>query len=89
MSSAQLEWNCSQCESTTFDRRKYCTNCYSMLSWTCTGSGKSGLYTNYYRHRNNCNYCTPEHEEERQQEMEEKQAAIREHFQSLDDSKEH
>ena len=83
MFSPQIHWNCSQCQSTTTDRRKYCSNCHSMLSWTCTGSERSGLYTNYYRHRDNCGYCTPEVEEEKQQKMEEKQ----QQFQTLDDSK--
>jgi len=54
-----------------------------MLTWTCIGSGKSGLYTNYYRHHDSCDYCTPELEEERQQKIEEKQTYIRKHFQPL------
>ncbi|CAF4592828.1 unnamed protein product [Rotaria sp. Silwood2] len=57
-----------------------------MLTWTCTGSGKSGLYNNYYRHRDNCNYCTPEFEKERQKKLEEKEVAIQQHFQVLDDT---
>ena len=85
MSSSQIEWDCSRCGSTPTDRRKYCTNCHSMLTWTCTGSGKSGLYANYCRHRDSCVYCTPELEEEKQQEMKEKQ----QQFQALDDSKQH
>lgn len=32
MFSPQLEWSCSQCRSTTLDRRKYCIDCRSMLS---------------------------------------------------------
>ena len=54
-----------------------------MLTWTCTDSGKSGWYSNYYRYRNNYGYCTPELEEEKQQTTEEKQ----QQFQALDDSK--
>lgn len=54
-----------------------------MLTWTCTRSERSGLYINYYRHRDNCGYFTLEIEEEKQQKMEEKQ----QQFQSLDDSK--
>ncbi|CAF3736711.1 unnamed protein product [Rotaria sordida] len=38
-----------------------------MLTWTCTDSGKSGSYSNYYLHRNNFSYCIPELEEEKQQ----------------------
>jgi len=57
-----------------------------MLSWTCTGSGRSGLYTHYYRHCDNCSYCTPELEEEKQEKMEEKQATLQQHFQALDES---
>ncbi|CAF0911634.1 unnamed protein product [Rotaria sordida] len=87
MFSPQIEWSCSECESTVVDRRKYCTDCRSMLTWTYIGSGKSGLYTHYYRHRDNCNYCTPELEEERQQEMEEKRITVQQQFQVLDDSK--
>jgi hypothetical protein len=60
-----------------------------MLTWTCVGSAKSGLYTNYYRHRDTCYYYTPELEEERQQKMEEKQAPTRKHLQALDDSEYH
>jgi uncharacterized protein (DUF983 family) len=58
-----------------------------MLTWTCTGSGKTGLYTHYYRHHDKCNYCTAELEEERQKQMEEKQVTIQQRFQTLDDSK--
>ena len=54
-----------------------------MLTWTCTASGRSGRYTHYYRHRDNCSYCTPELEEEKQHEMEEKQQQL----QALDNSK--
>jgi hypothetical protein len=54
-----------------------------MLTWTCTGSSRSGLYKNYYRHRDNGSFCTPELEEEKQHEMEEKQHQLR----ALDDSK--
>ncbi|CAF1294613.1 unnamed protein product [Rotaria sordida] len=83
MSSSQVKWDCSQCGCAPNDCRKYCTECHSMLTWTCTGSGKSGWHSNYYRHRNNYSYCTPELEEEKQQEMEEKQQQL----QALDDSK--
>ncbi|CAF4114655.1 unnamed protein product [Rotaria sp. Silwood2] len=69
MSFSQIEWDCSRCGSTVTDRRKYCTDCHSMLTWTCTGSGKSGLYTNYYRHCDRCSYCTPQLEEEKQQQF--------------------
>ncbi|CAF4828937.1 unnamed protein product [Rotaria sp. Silwood1] len=86
MFSPQIEWHCTQCGSDPTDRRKYCTDCDSMLTWTCTDSGKTGLYTHYYRHRDKCNYCTPELEEERQKQMEEKQVAIQQRFQTLDDS---
>ncbi|CAF1553370.1 unnamed protein product [Rotaria sp. Silwood1] len=86
MFSSQVEWHCTQCESDPTDRRKYCADCDSMLTWTCIGSRKSGLYTNYYRHRDNCDYCTPELEEERQNDMEKKTVAIQEHFQSLDEN---
>ncbi|CAF1070386.1 unnamed protein product [Rotaria sordida] len=81
MSSSQVKWNCSECDYAPSDRRKYCTECHSMLTWTCTGSSRSGLYTNYYRHRDNCSFCTPELEEEKQHEMEEKQQQLR----ALDD----
>ncbi|CAF3108861.1 unnamed protein product [Rotaria sp. Silwood2] len=86
MFSSQIEWHCTKCESGPTDRRKYCADCDSMLIWTCTGSQKSSLSTNYYRHRDNCDYCTPKLEEERQKNMEEKKVAIQEHFQILDDS---
>ncbi|CAF4402163.1 unnamed protein product [Rotaria sp. Silwood2] len=41
MSSSQAKWDCSQCGCAPNDRRKYCTECHSMLTWTCTSSGKS------------------------------------------------
>ena len=85
MFSSQLEWSCSQCQSNVIDRQKYCTDYDSMLTWTGIGTGKSGLYTNYYRHRGSCHYCAPELEEERQQKMEEKQTSMRKHFQALND----
>ncbi|CAM2725535.1 unnamed protein product [Rotaria socialis] len=69
----QIHWSCSQCRSATTDRRKYCTTCHSLLTCTFIGSQRSGLYTNYYRHRDNCSYCTPEFEQEKQQEIEEMQ----------------
>ncbi|CAF2715941.1 unnamed protein product [Rotaria sp. Silwood2] len=53
---------------------------------TCTGSGKSGLYTHCYRHRDSCNYCTPELEEEREKQTEEKNVSIQQRFQTLDDN---
>ena len=66
-SSSEIEWNCPECQTAITDRRKYCNSCQSMLVGTCVPSGKSGLYNNYHRHRNRCNYCTPELEEERKQ----------------------
>ena len=56
-------------------------DCDSMSTWTYAGSGKSGLYDNDYHHRDNCNYCTLELEEERQTKMREKKVAIQQHFQ--------
>ncbi|CAF4129194.1 unnamed protein product [Rotaria sordida] len=81
MSSSQVKWDCSQCGYAPSDHRKYCTECHSILTWTCTGSGKSCRYTNYYRHHDNSSYCTPELEEGKQHEMEEKQQQLR----ALDD----
>ena len=52
-----------------------------MLVWTCVPSEKSGLCTNYYRHRDRCTYCTPELEPGRQQTKEEKQIS---RFQELE-----
>ena len=83
MSSSQVKWDCSQCGYAPSDRRKYCNECYSMLTWTCTASGRSGRYAHYYHHRDNCSYCTPELEEENQHEMEEKQQQL----QALDNGK--
>ncbi|CAF3934308.1 unnamed protein product, partial [Rotaria sp. Silwood1] len=60
MFSLQVKWGCSQCRSTTTDRRKYCIDCHSMLTWTCIGSGRSGLYTHFFRHRDNCIHCASE-----------------------------
>lgn len=54
-----------------------------MLRWTCNGSGRSGLYSNYYRHRGNCSYCIVDVEDEKQQEFEEKNNAIKEDFEIL------
>ncbi|CAF4171012.1 unnamed protein product [Rotaria sp. Silwood2] len=82
MFSSHIEWNCSQCQFVTTNGRKYCTDCHSMLTWTCTGSGKSGSYNNYHRHLDNCSYCTPELEEEKQQKMEEKRQKNKQHTDS-------
>ena len=87
MFSPQIEWNCAECGSVPTDRQKYCADCDSTLIWTCTSSGRSGLYTNYYRHRDNCSCCIPELEEKAHKQMEEKQVAIQQRFQTLDDSK--
>ena len=42
------------------------------------------MHTNYYRHHDNCSYCTPELEKEKQ--MGATQVAIQQRFQTLDDS---
>ncbi|CAF4062095.1 unnamed protein product, partial [Rotaria sp. Silwood1] len=55
-----------------------------MLSRTCIGSTKSGLYANFFRHHNNCIYCTTELKEDKPQKMEEKNVAIQQ-LQILDD----
>ncbi|CAF2014402.1 unnamed protein product [Rotaria magnacalcarata] len=75
MSSPLVEWHCPRCQSTIADRRKHCTTCHSMLRWTCIGSGRSGIYTHFFRHRDNCIHCTSEMEDKPQQ-VEEKQIAI-------------
>ncbi|CAF3893358.1 unnamed protein product [Rotaria sp. Silwood1] len=80
-SSSNIMWNCPECQITITDRQKYCKTCQSMLVWTCVPSGKSGLYTTYYRYRDRCNYYTPELEPERQQTKEEKQIS---RFQELE-----
>mgnify|MGYP006897132234 CR=1 FL=1 len=67
LSPSQVEWNCPECEVIINGCHKYGTNCQTMLMWTCVASEKSGLYSNYYRHRQRCNYCAPELEEEREQ----------------------
>jgi len=86
MFSQQVNWGCSQCQSATVARRKYCTDCHSMLIWTCIGSGKSGLYANFFRHRDSCIYCKSELEEDKPQKVEEKYAAIQQ-LQTLDNGK--
>ena len=75
MSSPAVEWNCSRCQSIITDRRKYCSTCHSMLKWTCIGSGRSGLYTNFFRHRDNCIHCTSAMDD-KPQKVEEKEIAI-------------
>ncbi len=75
MSSSQVEWSCSQCQSTNIDRRKYCINCHSMLTWTCNESGRSGSYKNFFRHCDKCIHCTSEIED-KPQGVEEKHLAI-------------
>jgi len=87
MTSAPVEWSCPQCRSGTADQRKYCTDCHSMLHWTFNGSGRSGSYKNYCRHRGNCNYCIVNFEEEKQQEFEEKNNAIKQGFEALNNGK--
>ena len=47
MFSPQIDWNCAECGSVPTDRQKHCTDCDSILTGTCTGSGRSGWYTNY------------------------------------------
>ena len=44
---------------------------------------KIGLYKNYCRYRDNCNYCIVDLEEEKQQEFEEKNNAIKQGFEAL------
>ncbi|CAF4936614.1 unnamed protein product, partial [Rotaria sp. Silwood1] len=75
MSSSQVEWGCSQCRSIITDHQKYCANCHSMLTWKCIGSGRSGLYKNVFRHRDNCIHCTSEIKD-KPQGVEEKYIAI-------------
>ncbi|CAF1579689.1 unnamed protein product [Rotaria sp. Silwood1] len=85
MSSPHIEWSCSECRSVITDQRKYCAVCHSMLRWTCNGSGRSGLYTNYYRHRGSCSSCIVEMDEDQQQEIRDKQLSIQQEFHTLDD----
>lgn len=82
MSSEVVEWSCSRCQSIITDRRKYCSTCHSMLKWTCIGSGRSGLYTHFFRHRDNCIHCMSEMDD-KPQKVEEKEIAI-EQFRNLD-----
>ncbi|CAF4583117.1 unnamed protein product [Rotaria sp. Silwood2] len=84
-SSSQVEWNCPQCEVTINERLTYCNNCKTMLVWTCTPSQKSGLYKNYFRHRQRCNYCAPELEQQRQELKEERQNERMQEIQMLYD----
>ncbi len=83
MASSQIKWDCPECQVTITGRRKYCEDCHSMLVWTCLASGKSGLYTHYYRHHDRCTYCSPELEEERQQIKQEKQISRLQELQTL------
>jgi hypothetical protein len=46
-----------------------------MLTWKCIGSGRSGLYKNFFRHRDNCIHCTSEIKD-KPQGVEEKHIAI-------------
>ncbi|CAF2959897.1 unnamed protein product [Rotaria sp. Silwood2] len=57
MSSSQAKWDCSQCGCAPNDRRKYCTECHSMLTWTCTSSGKSEQRKAYYHAKSSTNYA--------------------------------
>ena len=81
MSSSQVEWGCSQCRSIITDHQKYCANCHSMLTCKCIGSGRSGLYKNFFRYRDNRIHCTSEIKD-KPQEVEEKHIAIQQ-FQIL------
>ncbi|CAF3663992.1 unnamed protein product [Rotaria sordida] len=83
--SSRIEWSCSECRSVITDQRKYCAACHSMLRWTCHGSGRSGIYTNYYRHRGRCSSCIVEMDEDQQQEIRDKQLSIQQEFHTLDD----
>jgi len=56
-----------------------------MLTYTCIGSGKSGLYKNFFRHRDSCVYCASELEDKTQK-VEEKHVAIQQ-LQDLDNGK--
>lgn len=80
-SSSQIEWSCPECQVIVMDRRKFCDNCHSMLVWTCLSSEKSGLYAHYSRHRDRCDYCSPELKEERERLKKEKQIS---NFQELE-----
>ena len=63
MFSPQIKWSCSQCRSTVTDRRKYCTNCHSMLTWTCIGWERFGLYIHLFRYHDKYVHCTSEIED--------------------------
>ncbi len=88
-SSSQIEWNRPQCEVTISERRTYCNSCRTMLVWMCTGSKRSGLYDNYFRHRQRCNYCTSDLEQERQELKEERQNERMQEIQMLYNGKQH
>ncbi|CAF1368771.1 unnamed protein product [Rotaria sordida] len=82
-SSSQVEWSCPQREVTINERHRYCTNCETMLAWTCPESEKSGLYSNYFRHRQRRNYCAPKLEQEKQQLKGDRQNERMQDFQML------
>ncbi|CAF1621046.1 unnamed protein product [Adineta ricciae] len=69
MAPSQIEWNYVRYGFAETDRRKYCIDCHSMLSWTCVGLGKSCLYTNCYHQYDRCSYGTPELDGAKQQEF--------------------
>ncbi|CAF3811031.1 unnamed protein product [Rotaria sp. Silwood1] len=52
-----------------------------MLVWMCSGSGRHGLYTNYYRHRAHCDWCRSELKEEDTNKF-----SIQQQFRTLDDT---
>jgi hypothetical protein len=72
-SSWHIKWDCPECQDNDSGCHKFCSNCRSMLVWTCLPSEKSGLYSNLSRHCQRCNYCSPEREEERKQLKDDKQ----------------
>ncbi len=82
-SSSHITWDCPNCQGADSNCRKFCSNCGSMLVWTCPPSEKSGLYKNFSRHHQRCNYCSPEREEERREEKNEKQISKIQELQTL------
>ena len=57
MSTPDIIWFCSHCDSVFGSKRWQCHNCQAVTSFLCVRSSKRSLYSNYNRHVRSCQHC--------------------------------
>lgn len=56
-----LERSCRKCDILFNTEHRLCPTCSEMCRWTCSASGRQGLYKNKKTHIMRCINCSPDH----------------------------